>query len=120
MRLRRSSLRAKRSNPARHRSPPPCGEGLGLGVVVSREAEVPRRTPLPDPPPQGGREQSATARRSFIHRLACCLSLLLTLAAAAPAQAHPHVWVSATSELLYREDGSIVGVRHAWTFDEMF
>jgi len=42
------------------------------------------------------------------------------LVAAAPASAHPHVWVTATSELLYREDGSIVGVRHAWTFDEMF
>jgi len=42
------------------------------------------------------------------------------LVAAAPASAHPHVWITATSELLYREDGSIVGVRHAWTFDEMF
>jgi len=39
---------------------------------------------------------------------------------ATPASAHPHVWVTATSEMLYREDGSIVGVRHAWTFDEMF
>src|SRR5438046_1924821 len=48
------------------------------------------------------------------------LLLVVALAVAAPAQAHPHVWVTATSELLYREDGSIVGVRHAWTFDEMF
>jgi ABC-type uncharacterized transport system substrate-binding protein len=55
-----------------------------------------------------------------MHRLAFCLSLFLALAATAPAQAHPHVWVTATSELIYREDGSIVGVRHAWTFDEMF
>jgi len=39
---------------------------------------------------------------------------------ATPASAHPHVWVTASSELLYREDGAIVGVRHAWTFDEMF
>jgi ABC-type uncharacterized transport system substrate-binding protein len=36
------------------------------------------------------------------------------------AQAHPHVWITATSELLYGPDGSISGVRHAWTFDEMF
>jgi ABC-type uncharacterized transport system substrate-binding protein len=37
-----------------------------------------------------------------------------------PAQAHPHVLVTATSELLYAPDGSITGVRHAWTFDDMF
>jgi ABC-type uncharacterized transport system substrate-binding protein len=36
------------------------------------------------------------------------------------AQAHPHVWVTATSELLYAPDGSLTGVRHAWTFDDMF
>ena len=36
------------------------------------------------------------------------------------AQAHPHVWITATSELLYAPDGSISGVRHAWTFDDMF
>lgn len=36
------------------------------------------------------------------------------------AQAHPHVWITAKSDLLYAPDGSITGVRHAWTFDEMF
>jgi ABC-type uncharacterized transport system substrate-binding protein len=43
----------------------------------------------------------------------------LTLAAGA-AEAHPHVRITATSELIYAEDGSITGVRHAWTFDDMF
>lgn len=43
----------------------------------------------------------------------------VTLASGA-AQAHPHVWITATSELLYAADGSITGVRHAWTFDDMF
>ena len=36
------------------------------------------------------------------------------------AQAHPHVWITASSELLYAADGTITGVRHAWTFDDMF
>ncbi|WP_438746629.1 DUF1007 family protein [Bradyrhizobium sp. U531] len=36
------------------------------------------------------------------------------------ASAHPHVWITATSELLYAADGTITGVRHAWTFDDMF
>jgi ABC-type uncharacterized transport system substrate-binding protein len=37
-----------------------------------------------------------------------------------PARAHSHVWITATSELIYAPDGSITGVRHAWTFDDMF
>jgi ABC-type uncharacterized transport system substrate-binding protein len=50
---------------------------------------------------------------------------LLLLAAAialgaSSAQAHPHVWITASSQLLYAPDGSISGVRHAWTFDDMF
>ncbi|MBR0951824.1 DUF1007 family protein [Bradyrhizobium canariense] len=47
------------------------------------------------------------------------LAVALSLAAGA-ARAHPHVWITATSQLLYAEDGTITGVRHAWTFDDMF
>jgi ABC-type uncharacterized transport system substrate-binding protein len=36
------------------------------------------------------------------------------------ADAHPHVWVTMTEELLYAPDGSVTGVRHTWTFDDMF
>src|SRR3954469_24855215 len=39
---------------------------------------------------------------------------------AATAEAHPHVWITAKSEVIYAPDGSISGVRHAWTFDDMF
>jgi ABC-type uncharacterized transport system substrate-binding protein len=50
------------------------------------------------------------------------LALLLLGGAlgAKEAQAHPHVWITASSELLYAADGTISGVRHAWTFDDMF
>jgi ABC-type uncharacterized transport system substrate-binding protein len=52
------------------------------------------------------------------------LSLLLLAGAlafgAGAAQAHPHVWITSTSELIYAADGSLTGVRHAWTFDDMF
>src|SRR4051812_47279449 len=40
--------------------------------------------------------------------------------AAGSAQAHRHVWITASSELIYAPDGSITGVRHAWAFDDMF
>jgi ABC-type uncharacterized transport system substrate-binding protein len=51
------------------------------------------------------------------------LGLLLAgflMAGGGVAEAHPHVWITAISELLYAPDGSITGVRHAWTFDDMF
>ncbi|MDD1534127.1 MULTISPECIES: DUF1007 family protein [unclassified Bradyrhizobium] len=56
-----------------------------------------------------------TLRRLSGLLLAAGLSL-----AAGAASAHPHVWITATSELLYAADGTITGVRHAWTFDDMF
>lgn len=46
--------------------------------------------------------------------------LLIAIFTAAPALAHPHLWVKSSSEVIYAEDGSITGVRHAWTFDDMF
>ncbi len=36
------------------------------------------------------------------------------------AHAHPHVWVTMRTEIIYAADGTVTGVRHAWTFDEMF
>jgi ABC-type uncharacterized transport system substrate-binding protein len=48
------------------------------------------------------------------------LVALLSLAAAGAAQAHPHVWVKMKSQLIYAPDGRITGVRHAWSFDDMF
>src|SRR5262249_61951259 len=49
--------------------------------------------------------------------LAACAGLVITTAAA---RAHPHVWVTDKSELVYAPDGTVTGVRHAWTFDDMF
>jgi ABC-type uncharacterized transport system substrate-binding protein len=39
---------------------------------------------------------------------------------AGTALAHPHVWVTMKSELVYAADGTVTGVRHAWAFDDMF
>ena len=52
-------------------------------------------------------------------RPCCCATLMLWLFGGY-AEAHPHVWVTFHSELLYAADGSMTGVRHAWTFDDMF
>jgi ABC-type uncharacterized transport system substrate-binding protein len=54
------------------------------------------------------------------HTLALLALLLAFTGSTGPASAHPHVWVVSASELIYAADGSISGVRHAWTFDDMF
>jgi len=48
------------------------------------------------------------------------LAALLGLGASGLVQAHPHVWVTMQTELVYASDGSITGIRHAWSFDDMF
>jgi ABC-type uncharacterized transport system substrate-binding protein len=45
---------------------------------------------------------------------------VLSLAGINLAQAHPHVWVTVKSQFVYAPDGSATGVRHAWTFDDMY
>ena len=54
-------------------------------------------------------------------RLIILLSALAgTLLGAAPASAHPHVWVIMKSAIVYGPDGAVTGVRHVWTFDDMY
>jgi ABC-type uncharacterized transport system substrate-binding protein len=53
-------------------------------------------------------------------RLFSALLAALALLMAAEAQAHPHVWVTMKSEVVYAPDGTATGIRHAWSFDDMF
>ena len=48
------------------------------------------------------------------------LIAIFGLISAAPALAHPHVWVTMNSELVYAPDGSVTGINHSWAFDDMF
>jgi ABC-type uncharacterized transport system substrate-binding protein len=54
-------------------------------------------------------------RRSIALAIALCC-----IFAASAATAHPHVWVTMKSELVYAPDGTVTGIRHAWTFDDLF
>lgn len=49
----------------------------------------------------------------------CCVVLLMSVSPA-PLAAHPHVFVTVAAELLYDAEGQLTGVRHRWTFDEMY
>jgi ABC-type uncharacterized transport system substrate-binding protein len=48
------------------------------------------------------------------------LGLALGVAAAAPASAHPHVWITVKSQLAFTPDGKVSAVVHEWVFDEMY
>jgi ABC-type uncharacterized transport system substrate-binding protein len=50
---------------------------------------------------------------------AAALVLAHVLTMSLPAQAHPHVWVTVETTLLY-EQGAFVGLKHKWTFDEFY
>jgi len=52
------------------------------------------------------------------HRI--LLIVLACILFAAPACAHPHVWITMKTELVYAPDGSVTAVRHSWAFDEMY
>ncbi|HZZ62384.1 MAG TPA: DUF1007 family protein [Roseiarcus sp.] len=54
------------------------------------------------------------------HWRAKAAGLALGLAAAAPAIAHPHVWVAVKSQIAFTRDGKVSAVVHDWVFDEMY
>src|SRR4051794_30627939 len=52
-----------------------------------------------------------------LHLLAVIIGIVSTCS---PALAHPHVWVTLKSEIVYNAAGAVTGIRHAWTFDELY
>jgi ABC-type uncharacterized transport system substrate-binding protein len=55
----------------------------------------------------------------YISRL-ILFALAALVATYEAAAAHPHVWVTMKAQVVYAPDGSVTGVRHVWTFDDMF
>src|SRR5215468_1136567 len=65
--------------------------------------------------------RGALASKSMMHRrFLCALAAFAGLVIAPAAHAHPHIWVTVKSEVVYGPDGTVTGVRHAWSFDDMF
>ena len=52
--------------------------------------------------------------------LAAVLAVAASAGLARDAHAHPHVWATVRSEIILDANRQITGVRHAWTFDEMY
>ncbi len=57
--------------------------------------------------------------RRSLGRIGGAAAVAAVVGGAVPAMAHPHIWVRTSSEVLF-ENGAIVGLRHAWSFDEYY
>ena len=58
--------------------------------------------------------------RAMNRGLQFILGFSIFLLLGSPALAHPHVWVTVKSELVYAQSGNLVAIRHHWAFDDMF
>lgn len=71
-----------------------------------------------------GEAPSHDARRLTTDEMTCfraaTIALTLIATSAAPAMAHPHVWVTAKAEIGYDAQGRVAEVAHRWTFDEFY
>lgn len=48
------------------------------------------------------------------------MAALFTTGFAASALAHPHVFVTVKTDVVFSPDGKVTGVRQSWTFDDMY
>jgi ABC-type uncharacterized transport system substrate-binding protein len=55
-------------------------------------------------------------------RLRLVLSVAAAVLSSLPglARAHPHVWIAARATVVFDKDGKVTGIRHDWTFDDMY
>lgn len=53
-------------------------------------------------------------------KITAVIAALGVIGLVSPALAHPHVWVTTKSEIVYEADGRIGGIRHAWRFDPAY
>jgi ABC-type uncharacterized transport system substrate-binding protein len=61
--------------------------------------------------------------RNALHTAAvatAALAAALTASAPLPAQAHPHVWIVAYSDVVFDDAGRIVAINVEWEFDEFY
>jgi ABC-type nickel/cobalt efflux system permease component RcnA/ABC-type uncharacterized transport system substrate-binding protein len=56
----------------------------------------------------------------MLRAIASLVLAAIVLSGAMPAQAHPHVWVTMRTTIVYGPGGVATAIRHAWRFDDLF
>lgn len=57
-----------------------------------------------------------TIRSQLVGGAAAAFALIFAPAA----QAHPHVWITLKSDVVFSADGKVAALRYVWTFDDMY
>jgi ABC-type uncharacterized transport system substrate-binding protein len=70
-------------------------------------------------PHMSSRERHGRSWTTWLAAAAISVASIAILACA-PAMAHPHVWVTSQTEVVFDADQNITGLRHVWTFDEAY
>jgi ABC-type uncharacterized transport system substrate-binding protein len=60
------------------------------------------------------------SRRRTIWRTAALVGALLLCLASGAALAHPHVWITVRTQIVFSPDGKVASLVHDWVFDEMY
>lgn len=58
--------------------------------------------------------------RMLMNCMLALAAIVVVTAFGPSAKAHPHLWVTVKTEILYDAEQRITGIRHRWTFDEFF
>lgn len=68
------------------------------------------------------KKRSAIRAATFATMFAMALAMTFaaSLAGARPVAAHPHVWVTAQTDVVFDDSRRVIALRHVWTFDEMY
>jgi ABC-type uncharacterized transport system substrate-binding protein len=62
----------------------------------------------------------AVGGRRTIRRVVALAALLLGWVASGAALAHPHVWVTVRTQIVFSPEGKVASLVHDWVFDEMY
>src|ERR1700744_2770229 len=60
------------------------------------------------------------SRRRTIRRTDALVGALLLCLASGAALAHPHVWITVRTQIVFSPDGKVASLVHDWVFDEMY
>lgn len=58
--------------------------------------------------------------KQWLDRAALLFGLIAGLITTAPAVAHPHVWVEASTQIVFDAAARVTGIRHTWIFDPAY
>ncbi len=58
--------------------------------------------------------------RRMVRKACAVFALFLAFAVTTAAEAHPHVWITVRTQIVFDPEGRVASIVHDWVFDEMY